>query len=106
MKKKLFKDLKTSIGRARDMNKICSNCKRTIPNKEYKTKSGCIWCDTKNYWRKEMKEQFVIGVSVKTFIRVYDGDILIAASLTEEEAKFRQKMISNSKIYKLVEVKE
>lgn len=84
----------------------CQNCKREIPNESYKTKNGCIWCDTKNYWRKEMKEQFVIGVPVKTFVRVYDGDILVAASLTEEEAKFQQKQIPNSKIYKLVEVKK
>lgn len=84
----------------------CLNCKRTIPNKEYLTKNGCRWCDTKNYWRKEMKEQFVIGVPVKTFVRVYDGDILVAASLTKEEAKEEQKRIPNSKIYKLVEVKE
>ena len=84
----------------------CPNCKREIPNESYLTKTGCIWCDTKKYWRKEMKEQFVIGVPVKTFVRVYDGDILVAASLSEEESKTEQKRIPGSKIYKLVEVKE
>ncbi len=53
-----------------------------------------------------MKEQFVIGVPVKTFVRVYDGDILVAASLTEKEAKEEQKRIPKSKIYKLVEIKK
>jgi len=25
----------------------CKKCKRSIPNKKYLTKNGCIWCDSK-----------------------------------------------------------
>jgi len=52
-----------------------------------------------------MKGQFIIGISTKKFVRVYDGDILVAASLTKEEAKEEQKRVPKSKIYKLVEIK-
>lgn len=52
-----------------------------------------------------MKDQFVIGRKAKSFIRVYDGDILVAASLTLKEAKEEQKRVPKSKIYKLVEIK-
>lgn len=28
------------------MKKIfCPNCKRELPNKSYRTKNGCYWCD-------------------------------------------------------------
>jgi len=30
----------------------CSKCDREMPNKNWKTKNGCIYCDVK-YWRKK-----------------------------------------------------
>lgn len=54
-----------------------------------------------------MKQQFIIGKKIKNeFVRVYDTDIIVAASLDITEAKYRQKMVKGSKIYKLVEIKK
>jgi hypothetical protein len=30
----------------------CTECERQLPNKNWKTKNGCIYCDVK-YWRKK-----------------------------------------------------
>jgi uncharacterized CHY-type Zn-finger protein len=32
--------------------KICPYCKRNMPNKNWKTKKGCRWCDEKYHKRK------------------------------------------------------
>ena len=34
----------------------CKNCDRTLPNKNFKTKNGCIWCDTKYHLKKGKKK--------------------------------------------------
>lgn len=34
---------------------ICNKCQRIIPNKEWFTGNGCIWCDN-NYWTKKIIE--------------------------------------------------
>lgn len=32
------------------MNKlICKECKRQLPNKDFKLKKGCIWCSVEHY---------------------------------------------------------
>jgi len=31
---------------------ICKYCGRSLPNKEFITKDGCLWCDLK-YWHKK-----------------------------------------------------
>lgn len=37
----------------------CKNCKRKIPNKDWKTKNGCKWCDNEYYDKdKQTKELF------------------------------------------------
>ncbi len=28
----------------------CDNCERKLPNKDMKTKNGCVWCDNL-YWK-------------------------------------------------------
>jgi hypothetical protein len=33
---------------------ICKICKRVLPNKDWKTKNGCIWCDNE-YWDEKIK---------------------------------------------------
>lgn len=35
---------------------ICKYCGRNMPNKTWKTKNGCIWCD-KEYWDKKQKQK-------------------------------------------------
>jgi len=27
----------------------CKNCRRELPNKEFRTKDGCNWCDPEYY---------------------------------------------------------
>lgn len=54
-----------------------------------------------------MKDQFIIGKKIKgKFVRIYDAEIFVAASLDMDEAKYGQKIIKGSKIYKLVEIKK
>lgn len=56
MKKKLFKELLTSIDQARKINKkvlICPNCERILPNKSHITTPGlCLWCDAEHWWKE------------------------------------------------------
>jgi hypothetical protein len=33
---------------------ICKYCGRKLPNKDFITKNGCIWCDMK-YWLRKQK---------------------------------------------------
>lgn len=74
MKKKLFKNLLTSINQVKEI---------------------------------KMKDNYIIGQKAKGgYIRVYDGDYLVGASLTLKEAKEERKRVPDSKIFKLVEVKE
>ena len=53
-----------------------------------------------------MKDQYLVGVSTKDFIRMTNGDCLVGCSLTLEEAKVQKVFVKKSKIYKLVEVKK
>jgi hypothetical protein len=53
-----------------------------------------------------MKDQYLVGIPKKDFIRITDGVILIGGSLTLEEAKDAKKIMKRSKIYKLIEVKK
>ncbi len=54
-----------------------------------------------------MKDQYIVGTKAKRgFIRITDGMVLLGCSLNLEEAKEAKKMMVNSKIYKLVEVKK
>ncbi len=32
---------------------ICKYCKRELPNKNFRTKDGCIWCDSNWYCKHE-----------------------------------------------------
>ena len=34
-------------------NKQCAICERELPNKDMKTKNGCIWCDSLYYRNKK-----------------------------------------------------
>ena len=52
-----------------------------------------------------MKEQFVVGLSTKEYIRVYDGVNTLGCSRTLEEAETIKAQLKKGKIYKLVEVK-
>lgn len=52
MRKDLFRDLIVSIKEAREMglimeDKYCEVCDRLVPNKNYITSDGCLWCDPK-----------------------------------------------------------
>lgn len=51
-----------------------------------------------------MKEQYLVGVPKKDFIRLSDGRELIGGSLTLEEAKEAKKFFKKSHVYKLVMV--
>ncbi len=53
-----------------------------------------------------MKDQYIVGVPTKDFIRTSDGRELIGGSLSLEEAKEAKNIFKKSKIYKLVEVKK
>ena len=54
-----------------------------------------------------MKEQYIVGTKARSgFIRITDGIYLLGCSLNLDEAKEAKKMITRSKIYKLVEVKK
>jgi hypothetical protein len=54
-----------------------------------------------------MKQQYILGVPTKEYIRTSDGRYLIGCSLTLKEAKDMLKDLDKkTKIYKLVEVKK
>ena len=36
-------------------NLICKSCGREMPNKEFKTKNGCIWCDMIEWNKNKQK---------------------------------------------------
>jgi len=35
----------------------CHYCQRKIPDKSFKTKTGCIWCDGEYHHKKAKKEK-------------------------------------------------
>ncbi len=32
---------------------ICTKCKRNLPNKDFFTKDGCIWCSIEFYYKNK-----------------------------------------------------
>lgn len=51
-----------------------------------------------------MKEQYLVGIPKKDYIRMTDGVTLIGGSLTLEEAKEANRIMKKSFVYKLVMV--
>jgi len=36
---------------------FCKTCKRNLPNKNMKTIKGCVWCDIKFWYSKNIKKK-------------------------------------------------
>ncbi|KKL20957.1 hypothetical protein LCGC14_2450260 [marine sediment metagenome] len=53
-----------------------------------------------------MKDQYLVGLPQKDFVRITDMREMIGFSLSLDDAIDAQKIVKKSKIYKLVEVKK
>ena len=42
-----FEPIEIDHKKSKPVAYMCLNCNRILPNKEHKTKNGCLWCDTK-----------------------------------------------------------
>ena len=54
-KNKLIKEI-TKLAVNIYINNKCPKCERTLPNKIFFTKNGCLWCDAK-YHQKKLRKQ-------------------------------------------------